>query len=61
VTEIEDFYYVTLADNDEECCDTCDCQDGRHYCMLHGIFLKNMDLKVCVAYTERPYNDYEEA
>ena len=28
-------------------CDTCQCQEDRHYCLLHSILLKNMDTKRC--------------
>jgi len=28
-------------------CDTCESQEGRHYCLLHGVMVKNMDMKRC--------------
>jgi hypothetical protein len=29
-------------------CDTCESQEeGRHYCLLHGVVIKNMDIKRC--------------
>jgi len=31
----------------EESCDTCDSQEGSHYCLLHSIQIKNMDLMRC--------------
>ena len=35
------------AEHDEPTCDDCDSQEGRHYCLLHGIQVKNMDLMRC--------------
>jgi hypothetical protein len=31
----------------EQVCDTCDSQEGRHYCLLHGKVMKNMDISKC--------------
>jgi len=34
-------------------CDTCDCQEGRHYCLLYGKFIKNMDVYGCEDWVEK--------
>ena len=28
-------------------CDNCDGQEGGHYCLLHGLTVRNMDTKTC--------------
>ena len=28
-------------------CDDCKSQEGRHYCLLYGLEIKNMDIHVC--------------
>ena len=39
---------IYKADNPDETCDQCDSQEeGRHYCLLHGVEVKNMDLMTC--------------
>jgi hypothetical protein len=30
-----------------KCCDECRHQEGRHYCLLHGVTVKNMDALRC--------------
>lgn len=30
-----------------KCCDLCAFQESAHYCKLHSILIKNMDLKRC--------------
>ena len=37
----------------EKSCDTCDCQEGRHYCLLYGKSIKNMDISHCDDWIER--------
>ena len=34
-------------------CDNCDCQEGRHYCLLHGKVIKNMDISTCPDWEEK--------
>ena len=35
-------------------CDECDAQeDSKHYCLLHGESVKNMDVVCCDEWTER--------
>lgn len=34
-------------------CDTCDSQEGRHYCLLHTETIKNMDTVRCSDWTSR--------
>ena len=34
-------------------CDTCRHQEGRHYCLLHSITLKNMDTIRCDEHQDR--------
>ncbi len=34
-------------------CDTCASQEGRHYCLLHGIQVKNMDAVRCEDWSDR--------
>jgi len=35
-------------------CDDCESQEeGRHYCLLHGKAMKNMDIKGCSDFEER--------
>lgn len=36
----------------QKSCDHCVSQEeGRHYCLLHGVAVKNMDIKCCAAWT----------
>ena len=35
------------AEPHEPTCDDCDSQEDRHYCLLHEIQVKNMDLMRC--------------
>jgi hypothetical protein len=28
-------------------CDNCESQEGRHYCLLYGVQVKNMDVARC--------------
>jgi hypothetical protein len=35
-----------------ESCDTCASQEGRHYCLLKGVSIKNMDITVCDEWTK---------
>jgi hypothetical protein len=37
----------------EGSCDTCSSQEGRHYCLLHGMIVKNMDIVKCCDWKER--------
>ena len=37
-------------------CDECASQEGRHYCLLHGITLKNMDTIRCRDFSYRKPN-----
>lgn len=34
-------------------CDNCNAQEGRHYCLLHGVQVKNMDIKRCKDFEEK--------
>jgi hypothetical protein len=34
-------------------CDFCDSQEGRHYCLLHGVSFKNMDIQRCADWEPR--------
>lgn len=34
-------------------CDTCRYQEGRHYCLLHGKPMKNMDTITCDQWQDR--------
>ena len=36
-------------------CDMCECQEGRHYCLLHTEQIKNMETVACKDWTERIY------
>ena len=44
---VGDDYGLTSAASWLDSCDWCDCQEGRHYCLLHGIVVKNMDVTRC--------------
>ena len=33
-------------------CDTCESQEGRHYCLLHGVQVKNMNIKRCIFWSQ---------
>ena len=44
---------LRLAGDLEMTCDWCESQEGSHYCLLHSIFIKNMDLNRC--------NDFKKA
>lgn len=37
-----------------ESCETCVAQEGRHYCLLHGKFVKNMDITKCKDWEGEP-------
>ena len=39
------------AEHDEPTCDDCDSQEGRHYCLLHTVQVKNMDIVRCGDFT----------
>ncbi len=39
--------------NTRKSCDTCASQEGRHYCLLFGVQVKNMDTTCCDVWTER--------
>jgi hypothetical protein len=39
--------------NPKRVCDTCACQEGRHYCTFHSEQVKNMDVHVCDYWTRR--------
>jgi hypothetical protein len=48
VGKLENTIGWRLADTWEFSCDWCQHQDaGRHYCNLHSIVIKNMDIKRC--------------
>ena len=48
IRETEDF---------ERSCDQCDCQeDGGHYCLLHGVQMKNMNIMTCDDWEEKKSN-----
>jgi len=32
---------------EEKSCDTCDAQEDRHYCLIHSVEIKNMELVYC--------------
>ena len=34
-------------------CDFCSYQEGRHYCLLHGEPVKNMDISRCADWLDR--------
>ncbi len=34
-------------------CDTCRHQEGRHYCLMHSITMKNMDTIRCADHQDR--------
>jgi hypothetical protein len=34
-------------------CDDCDSQEGRHYCLLHGKPMTNMDITCCAEFEEK--------
>lgn len=38
---------------DEKSCDTCDFQEGRHYCLLHTMQIKNMDMVRCKNWSDK--------
>ncbi len=35
-------------------CDNCAAQEGRHYCLLHGVQVKNMDAVRCEDWEAKP-------
>lgn len=42
------------AEDHEGVCDECDSQEeGRHYCLLHGVEVKNMDIMTCDDWTPK--------
>lgn len=42
-----------LSYPDEDSCDECAHQEGRHYCLLHGKSALNMDIMICDDFEER--------
>ena len=45
------------ADHLEGTCDDCWYQEGRHYCLLWSMSVKNMDIVRCEDFKEKEYND----
>lgn len=43
---------VRPAQSNEGTCDDCVSQECRHYCLLHGESVKNMDIMTCDDYEE---------
>ena len=41
------------AEHWESTCDDCANQEGRHYCLLHTIQIKNMDIMRCEDYNNQ--------
>jgi len=48
---------IYLAESTDKTCDTCDSQEGRHYCLLYGVDVKNMDIMVCDDWIEEGGKD----
>lgn len=44
---------IRRAEHWEGTCDDCQSQEGRHYCLLHTIQVKNMDIMRCEDYLSR--------
>ena len=44
---------IRRAEDGESTCDDCQSQEGRHYCLLHTITVKNMDIMRCEDYLSR--------
>ena len=44
MTKIETLREAVIG---ELTCDDCECQEGRHYCLLYGTTIKNMDIMRC--------------
>jgi hypothetical protein len=42
---------------DDQSCDNCANQEGRHYCLLHGQTIRNMDKYRCKDWSERGGSD----
>ena len=38
---------LRMAEHWERTCDTCDSQEDSHYCLLHSVMVKNMDIMRC--------------
>lgn len=36
-----------FAEHWEATCDGCKAQEGSHYCLLHSVLIKNMDIMTC--------------
>lgn len=48
-------YHLRFAAIWDGTCDGCKSQEeGRHYCLLHGITVRNMDLTTCDDWEDRP-------
>jgi hypothetical protein len=45
----------------EESCDECAHQEGRHYCLLHSVAIKNMDTVRCSDFKSQYSQNTEEA
>lgn len=41
----------------EKQCDNCASQEGRHYCLLHGQQVKNMDIVRCLSWKAKIETD----
>jgi hypothetical protein len=41
-------YPTLLKATPTQSCDTCESQEGRHYCLLYGAQVKNMDKVRCI-------------
>lgn len=41
------------AEHWEGACDDCQSQEGRHYCLLHAMTVKNMDIMRCEDFLSR--------
>ena len=46
-------YPKLLKSTPTKSCDTCESQEeGRHYCLLHGVQVKNMDIVRCTDWSQ---------
>jgi hypothetical protein len=52
IRSVDDF--VVEPCEGEKACDSCASQEGKHYCLLHGEPMKNMDIVKCPFWEMRP-------
>ena len=41
----------------ENSCDNCTHQEGRHYCLFWSVQIRDMDIRRCSSFDERPHRE----